>query len=33
MGCRGSQTGELLFDDCRVPVETGSAKENAGVVV
>jgi len=33
MGCRGSPTGELLFDECRVPVENRIGPENAGVVV
>jgi isovaleryl-CoA dehydrogenase len=33
MGCRGSPTGELVFDDCRVPVENRIGPENAGVVV
>ena len=33
MGCRGSQTGELLFDDCRVPARNRIGPENAGVVV
>lgn len=30
MGWRGSQTGELVFDDCRVPVENLVGKENEG---
>src|SRR5512134_1177168 len=33
MGCRGSPTGELLFDDCRVPVANRIGAENAGVAV
>jgi len=33
MGCRGSPTGELLFDDCRVPARNRIGAENAGVVV
>jgi isovaleryl-CoA dehydrogenase len=33
MGCRGSPTGELLFDDCRVPARNRIGPENAGVVV
>ena len=33
MGCRGSPTGELVFDECRVPVENRIGAENAGVVV
>jgi isovaleryl-CoA dehydrogenase len=33
MGCRGSPTGELLFDECRVPVENRIGPENAGVAV
>lgn len=31
MGYRGSQTGELLFQDCRVPVANRVGPENAGV--
>ena len=31
MGFRGSQTAELAFDDCRVPVENVIGKENEGV--
>ncbi len=31
MGFRGSQTGELVFEDCRVPVENRLGAENAGV--
>jgi len=31
MGFRGSQTAELAFDDCRVPVENRLGKENGGV--
>ena len=33
MGFRGSQTGELLFDDCEVPVENLVGAENEGVAV
>ena len=33
MGFRGSQTGELVFDDCEVPVENLVGKENHGVAV
>jgi isovaleryl-CoA dehydrogenase len=33
MGCRGSPTGELVFDDCRVPVANRIGEENAGVAV
>lgn len=33
MGFRGSQTGELVFDDCEVPVENLVGEENAGVRV
>ncbi|HEY3730127.1 MAG TPA: acyl-CoA dehydrogenase family protein [Steroidobacteraceae bacterium] len=33
MGFRGSQTGELVFDNCRVPVENRLGAENAGVAV
>ena len=31
MGFRGSQTGELVFDDCRVPAKNLVGRENAGV--
>ncbi len=31
MGYRGSQTGELVFEDCRVPVENRVGAENCGV--
>ncbi|HEB91050.1 MAG TPA: isovaleryl-CoA dehydrogenase [Deltaproteobacteria bacterium] len=31
MGFRGSQTGELAFDDCRVPVGNVVGRENEGV--
>lgn len=31
MGFRGSQTAELAFDDCRVPVSSLIGKENEGV--
>lgn len=31
MGHRGSPTGELVFDDCRVPVENLLGEENQGV--
>ena len=33
MGFRGSQTGELVFDDCRVPAENLVGVENEGVAV
>jgi isovaleryl-CoA dehydrogenase len=33
MGCRGSPTGELLFDDCRVPARNRMGAENAGVMI
>jgi isovaleryl-CoA dehydrogenase len=33
MGLRGSQTAELLFDDCRVPAENLVGEENRGVAV
>ncbi|MGQ0619007.1 MAG: acyl-CoA dehydrogenase family protein [Panacagrimonas sp.] len=33
MGFRGSQTAELVFDDCKVPVENLVGGENAGVKV
>jgi isovaleryl-CoA dehydrogenase len=33
MGYRGSQTAELLFDDCRVPAENMVGPENKGVAV
>ncbi len=35
MGFRGSQTGELVFDDCRVPAANllGAENEGAGVVM
>jgi isovaleryl-CoA dehydrogenase len=33
MGFRGSQTGELLFDDCEVPVENIVGEVNKGVAV
>lgn len=33
MGYRGSQTGELLFDNCRVPAENLVGGENRGVAV
>jgi len=33
MGFRGSQTGELLFDDCEVPVENMVGEEDKGVSV
>jgi len=33
MGYRGSQTGELVFDDCRVPAENLVGRENEGVAV
>lgn len=33
MGNRGSATGELIFDECRVPVENVLGEENRGVKV
>jgi isovaleryl-CoA dehydrogenase len=33
MGFRGSQTAEILFDDCRVPAENMVGEENHGVAV
>ncbi|QTL04013.1 acyl-CoA dehydrogenase family protein [Aquabacter sp. L1I39] len=33
MGYRGSQTAELVFEDCRVPAENRVGEENAGVAV
>jgi len=33
MGYRGSQTGELVFEDCRVPVENRVGEENSGVAI
>jgi isovaleryl-CoA dehydrogenase len=33
MGFRGSPTAELLFDDCKVPVENLVGVENAGVAI
>lgn len=33
MGFRGSQTAELVFDDCRVPAENLVGRENEGVSV
>jgi isovaleryl-CoA dehydrogenase len=33
MGFRGSQTGELVFDNCRVPAENLVGLENVGVAV
>ncbi len=33
MGFRGSPTGELVFDDCRVPAENMVGAENSGVAV
>jgi butyryl-CoA dehydrogenase len=30
LGCRGSDTGELIFEDCRVPAENMLGKENEG---
>ncbi|WP_281019985.1 MULTISPECIES: acyl-CoA dehydrogenase family protein [unclassified Minwuia] len=33
MGFRGSQTGELVFDDCRVPAANMVGEENRGHVV
>ncbi len=33
MGFRGSQTAELVFDDCRVPAANLVGRENAGVAI
>jgi isovaleryl-CoA dehydrogenase len=33
MGYRGSQTAELLFEDCRVPAENLVGEENRGVAI
>lgn len=33
MGWRGSQTGELIFDECRVPAANRLGEENSGVRV
>jgi len=33
MGFRGSQTGELVFEDCRVPAENLVGEENRGVAI
>ncbi|MEM1263036.1 MAG: isovaleryl-CoA dehydrogenase [Pseudomonadota bacterium] len=33
LGMRGSNTGELLFEDCRVPAENILGSENGGVAV
>jgi len=33
MGFRGSQTAELVFEDCRVPAENLVGRENTGVAV
>jgi isovaleryl-CoA dehydrogenase len=33
MGYRGSQTAELVFDDCRVPIENLVGEENRGVAI
>jgi isovaleryl-CoA dehydrogenase len=33
MGCRGSPTGELVFDDCRIPARCRMGPENAGVAI
>lgn len=33
MGFRGSQTAELVFDECRVPAENLVGEENAGVSI
>jgi isovaleryl-CoA dehydrogenase len=33
MGFRGSQTGELVFEDCRVPAENLVGEENRGVSI
>lgn len=33
MGCRGSQTGELVFTDCKIPAENLVGEENSGVSI
>lgn len=33
LGMRGSNTGELIFEDCKVPVENLLGEENKGVYV
>jgi isovaleryl-CoA dehydrogenase len=33
MGFRGSQTGELVFDECRVPADNLVGEENRGVAI
>jgi len=33
MGFRGSQTGELVFDECRVPAENLVGREHGGVAI
>ncbi|MEH6822616.1 MAG: acyl-CoA dehydrogenase family protein [Motiliproteus sp.] len=33
MGCRGSQTAELVFTDCKVPLENLIGEENNGVAI
>ncbi|MGC9976937.1 MAG: acyl-CoA dehydrogenase family protein, partial [Syntrophales bacterium] len=33
MGWRGSPTGELIFEDCRVPVENLLGQENRGAMI
>jgi len=33
MGFRGSPTGELLFEDCRIPAENRVGEENSGVSI
>lgn len=33
MGYRGSQTGELVFDECRIPAANLVGRENAGVSI
>jgi len=33
MGFRGSPTGELLFEDCRIPAENIIGEENTGVAI
>jgi isovaleryl-CoA dehydrogenase len=33
VGCRASQTGELVFEDCRVPAENVLGEVNRGVAV
>ena len=33
LGMRGSETGELVFEDCKVPVENMVGKEGQGVYI